>query len=143
VEAGFFDGDMLEAVDLFRIGYPEHRAGAAPFDDLLNSCAVGIAEELWDWEAGELGELRDFFVEGHLPEEVGGAGLHFGFGDGGVGLGGFVLRLLRSQRRSCDDGCEQQNGCDAKKHFQFAAVSLVGILREESTHVPFGHQSPL
>ncbi len=77
VEARFFDGDVLVAVDFFWIGDPEHGAGAAFFDDLLDFQAVGVGEELRDWEAGELRELGDFFVEGHLLEEVGGAGFYF------------------------------------------------------------------
>ena len=75
VEARFFYGDVLEAVDFFWIGDPEHRTGAAFFDDLLDFLAVGVGEELRDRESGELRELSDFFVEGHLLEEVGWRGI--------------------------------------------------------------------
>ncbi len=64
MEAGFFDRDVLEAVDFFGIGNPEHRAGAALFDDLLDGLAVGIAGELGDSESRGAGRVARFFRRG-------------------------------------------------------------------------------
>ena len=84
VQARLLDRDVLELVDHSGIGNEEQRAELAFGDGAFD--LVGFAKhEL-------LAELADFFLEGHLLEER---------GDAGVNL---LVRDLAGRRSSCGDG---------------------------------------
>ena len=120
VKAGFFDGDFLEGVGFFGVGEVEKGADLAAAGEVLvaDFGAVGTGGV----SGGVLGELADFFLEGHLPEEGFDAAVEVGAGELGVGV---RLGLGGSRERGKGKDC---SGESAEKWRKKAVVHGKGMV---------------